>query len=54
MTNEEAEKVLDIMKTADGYCSDCAWGLFTSFVEGWGEHEELAKEIYKEEFDTEL
>lgn len=50
MTNEEAEKVLRIMCTADNECETCAGELMDKFVEAFPEYKGLADEVYGECF----
>ena len=54
MTTEEAEKILNILKQADGGCVYCARDLFKLFVKEFPEFSYLAKRIFKEEFKEEL
>ena len=54
MTEKEVEKILHIMKTADGGCIYCVRDLFKFFVKEFPEFTELAKRIFFEEFGEEL
>ena len=54
MNREEAEKVLRIMITADGYCPTCAYRLFDKFLKEFPEFKELVKKIWKEIFEEEF
>jgi len=54
MNESEAEKVLRIMITADGYCPTCAYRLFDAFLKEFSEFKELAKKIWKEIFQEEI
>ena len=54
MNESEAEKVLRIMITADGYCPTCAYRLFDKFLKEFPEFKELAKKIWKEIFEEEF
>ena len=54
MTPEDAAKILRIMATADSSCQVCAGSLFRQFIREWSEHTEIAKEIWRKEFESEL
>jgi hypothetical protein len=54
MKKEEAKRVLEIMASADGGCIYCGKDLFDRFVEEFQEFTDIAKEIFKKKFDTEL
>ena len=54
MNETEAEKILRIMVTADGYCPTCAYLLFDDFLKEFPEFKKLAKKIWKEIFDEEI
>ena len=48
MTKEEAYKVLEIMKHADGGCEYCIRKLFKYFVADFPEYKELVHEVWRE------
>ena len=54
MDRKEAEKVLKIMLNADGGCVYCVRDLFNRFIREFNEFKELAKNIFREEFDEDL
>jgi hypothetical protein len=54
MTKKEAEKILQIMKTADGGCIYRVRDLFRLFVKEFPEFSNLAEKIFFEEFEEEL
>ncbi len=54
MKKEDAEKVLKIMKTADGGCIYCVSRLFNLFIHEFPEFTELAEDIFRREFGEEL
>ncbi len=47
MNKEEADRVLDILSTADGGCPACAEELYQQFIEEFPEHAELARTNFK-------
>ncbi|AEH45439.1 hypothetical protein Thein_1579 [Thermodesulfatator indicus DSM 15286] len=53
MTKEE-DKILNILKQADGGCVYCARELFKLFVKEFPEFNQLAKKIFVKEFEEEL
>ena len=52
MTRDEAKIVLDIMKTADSECWDCAGKLFNRFIKQYPQYMDLAKDIYQNKFNV--
>jgi hypothetical protein len=54
MTNEEAEKVLNLLTTADGGCYHCANALILDFLKTFPAYKQLARIIYKSKFEKEL
>ncbi|WP_197460490.1 hypothetical protein [Thermodesulfatator autotrophicus] len=54
MTKEEAERVLNILKQADGGCVYCAKELFKLFVKEFPEFKQLSKKVFIKEFEEEL
>ncbi len=54
MSKEEAEKILNILKHADGGCVYCARELFKLFLREFPEFDQLAKKIFVKEFEEEL
>jgi hypothetical protein len=54
MNKEEAKRVLEIIAHADGGCIYCAKELFNRFIEEFPEFTDIALDIFKKKFDTEL
>lgn len=54
MNMDEAKKILEIMTYADGSCVYCARELFFQFIREFPEFVDLAKEIFKRNFNEEL
>jgi len=52
MTKEEAQKMCEIMTTADGDCIECAYYLIEKFIKAFPEFKELGKSVYVQKFDT--
>jgi len=48
MTKDEAIKVIEIMLTADGGCSFCAYDLCTQFGEEFPEFKDLAMQMWED------
>ena len=54
MDNQEAEKILKIMSTADGGCVYCVRDLFIKFMREFPEFKELAEKIFEAKFDKNI
>ncbi len=54
MTKEEAIKILNILKEADGRCVYCARELLKLFVKEFPEFKMIAEEVFRKEFKEEL
>jgi len=54
MNTDEAKKILEIMACADGGCVYCARELFLQFIREFPELVDLAKDIFKRNFNEEL
>ena len=54
MNEDEAKKVLELMKSADGGCVYCVRELFRQFVREFPEFAGLAEETFRGEFGEEL
>ncbi|GEM_PF-1991631 len=54
MNTESAKKIIKILLSADGGCKFCASELLELFIKQFPEYKDLAKELFKKTFETEI